>query len=159
MKPSPLQLKQLLYTRLTVEPIGQYLNVETAPAYEFDFEGVNFTGSVNTALADGQNDDPRDYVVDLRISFPGEVGKQTPYRVDAGVIGFFQISDLIKKSEREDIVTVNGASLLYSAMREIVASITSRSVFGIMTLPTMNFQDHRSTNKTSTPTTNSSTTK
>jgi preprotein translocase subunit SecB len=43
--------------------------------------------------------------------------------------------------ERRVRALVNGASLLYGAVREMVSTITSRSAHGPLLLPSLNFQD------------------
>jgi preprotein translocase subunit SecB len=43
--------------------------------------------------------------------------------------------------ERRVLALVNGASLLYGTVREMVSSITSRSAHGPLLLPSLNFQD------------------
>lgn len=43
----------------------------------------------------------------------------------------------------EDLAVVNGTSLLWSAIREQVSTLTARMPAGMVTLPTVNFQDLR----------------
>ena len=45
--------------------------------------------------------------------------------------------------EIEDVVVINGTSLLLSAIRVLVCSLTARLPAGLVMLPTVNFQDLR----------------
>jgi preprotein translocase subunit SecB len=108
----------------------------------FDFEGVRLKADLGTAIKSGQEDDPRDFLIDLAISIDNKEGKLAPYNVDVAVVGVFKVLPSLPAEQRRDLLTVNGASILYGVIREMVASLTSRFVAGPLTLPGMNFQDH-----------------
>ena len=67
-----------------------------------------------------------------------------PYTVDVRSIGYFQYrEDSAEETPAEQlnrIVSVNGASLLYSGIRELVAAITARGPWGQVLLPTVDFR-------------------
>jgi preprotein translocase subunit SecB len=107
----------------------------------FDFEGVNIKAKVGTAIKQGQEEDPRDFLVTLEIAIDNKEGKPAPYNVDVGVIGLFNVSPSLPTERRNDLLTVNGASILYGAIREMVLTLTSRFAAGGLTLPGMNFED------------------
>jgi preprotein translocase subunit SecB len=139
MRPSPLQLRHVVYKKVSVAPRSS--EESGAPGEGFDFEGVNLRSKIGTALKEGQEDDPRDYLVDLEIVIDNNLGKPTPYEIDVGVIGIFNVLPSLPKDRREDLVTVNGASILYGVIRELVLNLTSRFPNGALTLPGMNFED------------------
>lgn len=140
MRPSPLQLQHVIYNKISVLPFAK--EGERPPrAIGFDFEGVSIRAQISTGIKEGQGDDPRDFVVTLNVTLDNNEGKPAPYNVDVGVIGVFKVLPSLPKEKREDLVTVNGASILYGAIREIVLSLTSRFAAGGLTLPGMNFED------------------
>lgn len=141
MRPSPLQLQRVIYTKVSVAPNSE-LGDAPPRAIAFDFEGVNIKAKLGTAIKKGQEEDPRDFMVSLDILIDNKEGKPTPYSVDVGVIGLFNLLPSLDKNRREGLLTVNGASILYGAIREMVTSITSRFAPGSLTLPGMNFEDH-----------------
>jgi len=63
-----------------------------------------------------------------------------PYMLDIQAVGVFTISDSVEESKRNQLIFECGAALVYGAIREMVANITSRSVFGRLMLPTPTFQ-------------------
>jgi len=54
------------------------------------------------------------------------------------VAGHLQLHPDIPAEDRRKLVFVNGGGLLYSAVREMVAMLTARSVHGMAELPTIN---------------------
>lgn len=78
----------------------------------------------------------------LRLSL--HLGSQDPakpfaYEADIKLQGKVQVSDSFPQDRKEQLALVNGLSLLYSAAREMLLSITARSVYGALTLPTVSF--------------------
>ena len=140
MRPSPIQLRHVIYTKVAVAPTVSERDSPSA-AIGFNFDGVNIHAKVGVASKPGQQENPRDFLIDLEITIDNAEGKAAPYNVDIGVIGVFNVLPGLPKEKRENLVTVNGASILYGAIREIVLSLTSRFASGALTLPGMNFED------------------
>lgn len=106
-------------------------------APDFDFDGVEVKVKVDVATNKEQGDSPSDFMVTVVLQVPnGEIGKKAPYTVDVNAIGWFSLAPGVS-DDREEIVRVNGASLLLGAVRELVCTITARSALGVMTLPTL----------------------
>ncbi len=122
---------------------GKHSKGKTVPqqAVGFDFEGVGIRANIGTARREGQQEDPRDFLVNLEIVVDNKEGKPAPYNIDVGVVGVFNVLPSLPKERREDLVTVNGASILYGVIREVVLLLTSRFSAGALTLPGMNFED------------------
>lgn len=140
MRPSPIQLMHVVYKRVAVSE--NLAAAQKLSGLGFDFEGVKVEAKLGTATKEGQNKDPRDFLIDLEISIDNKEGKPTPYMVDVGVVGIFNVLPSLPAERRRDLITVNGASILYGVVRELVLSLTSRFLAGPLTLPGMNFQDH-----------------
>lgn len=155
MRPSPLQLRHVIYTKVSVLPntTGKHAKGKDIPkrAVGFDFEGVGIRATVGTARREGQDEDPRDFLVNLEVVIDNKEGKPTPYGIDVGVVGVFNVLPSLAKEKRHDLVTVNGASILYGVIREIVLLLTSRFSAGALTLPGMNFEDSASTSRKNEP--------
>lgn len=152
MTPSPLQLKSYFFTKVLVELAKPFEDPESTDvkATDFNFNGVNIGTEIGVAVAEHQTDSPTDFMVELKISILNKDGASCPYKIDVAIIGIFDISEKIDKEKRENIVTVNGVSILFGCVREMVASITSRSMHGMLILPTANFTDHVQANKSKT---------
>jgi preprotein translocase subunit SecB len=108
-------------------------------APNFDFEGVNISTEINSAVPQEQVDAPRNFMITLRFSVLNETGKQCPYKIDLVAQGWFELAESIAQEKREELVRINGASLLLGAMRELVLQLTARSGFGPLLLPTLRF--------------------
>jgi hypothetical protein len=152
MKISPIQLLQFSFRRVNVE-----LDVERLEKGGFEklesslaFDGVHIKTNVGRAPMDEGTLPGTNYLLTLQVVIDnkspedGSTSKPSPYLVDieAGAVirvapGAEAIGDI------EDIVVVNGTSLLWSAIREQVCNLTARMPLGQATLPTVHFQDLR----------------
>ncbi len=143
MIPSPLQLKSYFFTKVSVEMLKVFADPEarTFTAMDFDFNGVDMRTETSVVLASGQSNDPKDFMITFKLSIPNLDGVLCPYTIDVGIVGTFQVSDEIDKEDREDIVEVNGTSILYGCVCEIVSTLTSRALPGMLMLPTAEFTD------------------
>jgi preprotein translocase subunit SecB len=124
---SPLQLKSHRFIELHLEGIPKGIP-------DGDVE-------VTTTLGVGRHKtEPREWRVDLKVAFEPAVGQNGPYKGTVEVVGFFEILDGWPEKDCEALVTINGASLLYGAIREMVLMMSSRSSHGEFLLQTLNFQ-------------------
>jgi preprotein translocase subunit SecB len=85
-------------------------------------------------------EEPHQYQIRLIVSDNAEANADRPYRLDFAAVGFFEIDQDFEHNDIERLVRINGSSVLYSALRELVLIITSRSAWGPITLPTINFR-------------------
>ncbi len=124
---SPLQLKQHRFTDFSVESIPTGL--------------PNHEALVTTSSTWGHIiGDELSWKVELKVMFgPDEARKLSPYRGKVSIIGFFKVAKTWPAEKRQELVGVNGASVLYSAVREMVLIVTGRSSHGELMLPTMSF--------------------
>ena len=61
------------------------------------------------------------------------------YAVKLDLIGIFVVSGKMNEDDRERMVSLNGASILYGVGRGIVAQVTGNGPFGAYLLPALNF--------------------
>lgn len=150
MKTSPIQLLQLMFKSVHVEIDPAHAPPEpTNPiTTAFVFDGIGINTEVGLAEVDLAHERGAMYLVSLRVVVNNQPAagesesKFSPYLIDVEVAG---VVLLLKGSEKlgpaEDLVTVNGAALLWSAIREQLLTLTSRMPAGPVMLPTVHFHD------------------
>lgn len=140
MKPSPIQTRSIVYGDFSIEPHG-YGEVEPPDEETFDWQGVRF----HTIERHGQMEVGGEtvYPLFLRVNLPNDGEKAAPYKLSATVMGQFTFVGKAEPKDILDMVVVNGLSILYSALRETVLTLTSRMLNGPMCLPGANFQDSK----------------
>jgi len=140
MQASPIQTKSIVYAELAISP---YLptDEEQVETEGFDWSGVHFDIAVRHDQA--EKDGRPAYPIFLRIRIPntGDT-KKAPYAITAAVMGGFVYTGNKSKEEALDLVVVNGLSILYSSLRDMIITITSRMIHGALYLPGANFMDH-----------------
>jgi len=123
---SPLQLKGYRFTQLHIEGIPKGI-----PGGEVE---------ITTNLGLGRHEsNPRDWRVELKVSFGPTAKQDCPYSGYAEVIGFFEVLDGWPEKDSEALIAINGASLLYGAIREMILMISARSSHGEFLIPTVRF--------------------
>ena len=70
-----------------------------------------------------------------------EKKSELPYDIEFELLGFFEVSKKVEKERRAALVLANGASILYSAAREVIVTMTGRFMKGHVTMPGVNFID------------------
>jgi hypothetical protein len=150
MKPSPIQLLQLTFKRIHVEIDPAHAPTEPANPLTtvFVFDGVGITTEFGLAEIDMAHERGPMYLVTLQLlvdNQPSEAEpdcKFSPYRIDMEVAGIVLLPKGAEKlGNPHDLVSVNGAALLWSAIREQVLTLTSRMPAGPVMLPTVHFHD------------------
>ncbi len=144
MRPSPLKLNSLRFLHVSVYPRNEPETLDPVenPA-PIDTWGANIHCSLTHAEADKEEGgEVRDYMVALGIQVSDGPEKVVPYKIDVECVGYFSIPNgFPDAAERLEIAVVNGASLLYGAIREQVATVTSRCWYGELRLPSLNFRE------------------
>jgi preprotein translocase subunit SecB len=144
MRPSIVQLRHIVFKGIHLEPVGPTDSAVSNEAANWDFEGVVFRVTMGVEelgpAADGT--DSRAFVVTLGIAIDNAEGKPSPYLLDIAALGLIEVNEQIEGEKRADLAAVNGASLIYGAIRELVTTLTARSIAGLFVLPTMDFRDH-----------------
>ena len=88
--------------------------------------------------------DPLKWQVLLEVAFgPRDTESPTPYTGKVVVSGFFRILESFTETNREALIRVSAASILYGSSREMVANITARSIHGILSLPSISFRKEK----------------
>lgn len=153
MKASPVQLLNVVFEKLSVE--YDHTNAPAEPPNPltsvFSFEGVTLHTNVGIAEEERERNDEHLYRVSLELLIDNKKNDEIkdqcfcPYLVNARAVGLVRVPDAASKlAPIYDLALVNGASLLWSALREQICTMTARMPVGQILLPSVHFQDLRS---------------
>jgi preprotein translocase subunit SecB len=84
-------------------------------------------------------EDRRKWEVTLQVKLVERPVRNLPCHVALEIRGLVEVDQSVKDENIERFVGINGASLVFSAAREIVRAITSRGPNGSILLPTVTF--------------------
>lgn len=134
---SPLQLKQLFFARIHVEAESGDKFPDGVWAPEFDFSGVRFGHHIEVTPAQKLENDRFQYVVAVvfQVFNEDDEAKACPYMLDIEARALFEMRAMDDEERRDNLVRVNGASMVIGAIREQVTLLTSRSIYGPLTIP------------------------
>lgn len=150
MKPSPIQLLQVVFRHVRIEVDAQHLPSEPPnPLVSiFVFDDVDIRSQFGIVEVDPDHERGRTFVVTLRVIVDNKANakfaeqKFSPYRIDVEAQGVVVVQKGAEKlAPPEDLAAVNGASLLWASLREQVLSVTARMPVGAVILPTVHFRD------------------
>lgn len=132
---APLEIKKYFFPLVHVAADPQY-NPERhgseANKVEFD---------VRTSVIKNE-DDLYQVAVEI-VAQPVDENHRIPYSVHLIGVGLFTVSKAWKNPEK--LLRVNGASMIYSAAREFLITITARGPWNPVILPTVSFLDKEAT--------------
>jgi hypothetical protein len=150
MKLSSIQVISLTFRRLQVEVDLEQLRA--APAEPTDahalLQGVLLNTEVSFSPLPERDERGVRHFVRLRLQIHNQLEgiepppRPSPYLIDleGGAVIAMQ-DDLAAREDAEDLLRINGASLIWGAMREQLAQLTSRMPAGTALLPAVSFQD------------------
>lgn len=142
MQLSPLQLLEYTFDGVSVIPIEGY-QAEFAPGLVFFPGKLAMSADTGLALLD-EKEKYSDFGVKLTLRVAPKEDAQAPYNIQVSVRGIVRmhLTQADRQAEERRVrALVNGASLLYGAVREMVSTVTSRSAHGPLLLPSLNFAD------------------
>jgi preprotein translocase subunit SecB len=150
VKVSPIQLLRLFFRTVKVD-----LNEEHAPAQLpnplesfFSFDGVVIDNAIGVERVEGTHEHGSVWSVFMAVKIENRPDESKPKQrfcpynvlIEAQAL-FLAVDGAEKIADVEDLISVNGSAILWSAIREQVSSITARMPYGIVGLPTVNFHD------------------
>ena len=154
MMPSPVQLLQLIFKRINIEIDQAHAPAEPPNPMTtvFVFDGVSITTEIGLAEIDMTHERGQMHLVSLQLLVDNQTSadepdrKFSPYRINIEAAGIILLPKGAEKlGSPHDLVTVNGAALLWSAIREQLLTLTSRMPAGPVMLPTVHFHDLKQT--------------
>lgn len=132
---SPLKILRIDFLRTAIE-VNEKVDLESAQDYDFHSSMMRF------AFEAGTNDDE---TVWLAVGFTtvADADDQLPcpYIIDMQAIGTFQWDQPIEPEASQKLLFEHGIGHVYGAIREMVATITSRSTKGTLVIPTPSFPE------------------
>lgn len=139
MKNSPLTVQEYFFPHVEVTADPDFTSQESENLSEIDLQT-----KVVVISPDEEGDT---YQVTLEITvLPEDEETIAPYSVHLIAVGLFTVDEQWKDPEK--LMNITGASILYSAAREFLITITSRGPWPPMILPTVSFIPDREKKKT-----------
>jgi preprotein translocase subunit SecB len=142
MQSPPLQLKACYFNKVSVL---------TRP--ESELRAVDRVDIDLDVLCRQREDDPLSWFVFLYVTITPMAGAKAPFSGDFEVMGTFNIPPELSGPSAHKLVYINGATILYGAVREMLCMITSRTFYASLLLPTVSFlnlyQEHEKAGKQS----------
>ncbi|WP_426148772.1 hypothetical protein [Polaromonas sp. DSR2-3-2] len=123
-KPHPITLDSLIFTKCLVESVPDYEpNGPISPSHPVNDITVNkVPGEVGG------------WVASMTSVCNANRGSDAPYHFDMQCMGIFHTDDTLTDEEAIRGVTITAHSVMYGAIRETVAWLTGRQVYGSMVL-------------------------
>lgn len=132
---SPLQLEQYFFERMQCIAKPD-VDLEDIKAWH-EADDSRFKLTVELAT---NPESERNWQVSLDLRTSDDYPMPSPYELRFTAIGLFVVDANFEHDNVEQLIRVNGSSVLYSAMRELVSLFTSRAPWGTVMLPTINFR-------------------
>ena len=140
MIPSPLHLEKSFFTKIHVDACPN--GCEEAGKGQF----------TTKATCMKHKDAERKWMVQLELKQVQDKDDGCPeYSFHVEMVGFYEVSAEFPAEKSEQLVRVNGPALLYSAARELIATLTCRGPFAPVNLPTVTFIDEAKPQSSSLP--------
>lgn len=114
----------------------EFLRVDLTAIFAEDFGPGNI--DVDREIYQDE-EDPQQWTVLLTVLIQGVKDKSTPPYV-GGIMarGFYKVHDEFP-GDAEKLIRITGASMLYGAIREMIAHISARAPNGMINLPSVSF--------------------
>jgi len=129
MKPSLLKIDSYVFKKIHLEA--------------FDADEPKSWHVESKVAVSRRTDNSRHWLVELTVMLKGDAST-SPYVGEFIVAGRFHIEDeKMSETGALDLLNVNGPSILYSAVREIVLHLTSRGPHHAVYLPSITFIDRK----------------
>lgn len=141
MNPSPLQLRHSQYW--TISLIANDLDPAVLENADTPYPEL-LPDAIRTKVVLGappDQDNPKDFAVTVAVtSIDDKLPPSFPYRFATKIEGFFTIEHDGDLEERKRLVVVNGAGMLFGAIREQFLTLSLRHKNGPLLLPSLDFR-------------------
>jgi preprotein translocase subunit SecB len=136
MEPSRLKLQAYHLKSIEIKP---YEDAEPVPVGQYaDFHQVAFYSEVQHLEIKEEGAEGLKHGLALKLSVDRGESKKFPYALVLEAVGVFDASSL-PVDRQVPMVLVNGASILYGALREVLLMLTQRCMHGPVMLPSVHF--------------------
>lgn len=142
MRPAPVRLEHYHLTSLSIVPIDGY-QVDFDSGLYPKFADANLNIQVELGEPDADSE-CQDFAVHLNLDAKPKDGGVFPYVFSIGADAIISYHGNEENHEIiRELAVVNGASMLYSSLREVLFSLTFRFPNGPMMLPSASFLELR----------------
>lgn len=131
MSQTPLRLETYFFPKVQIEANPDYSPKDAPEEHDVQL-------NMNVGLL-GSEQEPTRFQLMLDIEKISAKTGVLPYRLSLEAVAFLTVDDKFKHPDVKRLVQVNGASMLYSSIREMVLMVTGRGPWGAFQLPTVNF--------------------
>ncbi len=132
MQASPLQLKAYFLKNVNYS-LGN--DLKSLPESMAEMRGLDIKVQDETGFDETQ----QLWRSEVRVTGTNRIKEKVPYTFDVVMVGFFRVHDSYPKEQTELMAKTNAPALLYSAIREVIGNMTSRSPFPMIFLPSVTF--------------------
>jgi len=123
----PLELKKYFFP---------FVQVAADPEYDLSFQDPRPRFEVRTTVEHDEENGIYQVVLEITAE-PEDEDSKIPYSIRLITVGLFAVDE--RFPDREKLLKVTGASLLYSAAREFIITVTSRGPWPQVIIPTISF--------------------
>lgn len=123
----PLELKKYFFP---------YVRVAADAEYESSEKEIKPNFEVRTSVEQDPINHIYQVVIEIMVE-PEDEKSKIPYSIHLIAVGLFAVNE--KFSDPEKLLKINGASMLYSAAREFIITVTSRGPWPHVIIPTVSF--------------------
>ncbi len=117
-----------------------YVRVAADP--EFDPKQNEPTSGLQTKVHLDKDSEDNLYQITLEISVePENEERRIPYKINLVAVGLFMVDEKVEDPEK--LLRINASSILFSAAREYLITITSRGPWPPLFLPTISFLENK----------------
>jgi len=141
MQLNPLQLLEFVFEEVSIKTVLGFEGKRHEPGFVTAPGDLRVRADTGIALL-AERAKYSDFGLKFLLSVEPKDQNSAPYEVTVGVRGSFrmhQMPDMKDGDGRRKRALVNGVSILYGLVRDMVCTVTSRSSHGQMLLPTLNF--------------------
>lgn len=142
---APLQLEGYYIKELAFrirDDLDEKLNTKMQLGVGLQLDGLFNPDPLTVNITSGMAahlEDPYRWKCEVRIESQNPPERNYPYDFLAVLVGFFKADERMSSEHAQTLIAVNGASVLYSAGRDILATVTARGPFPHVLLPTVAF--------------------
>jgi preprotein translocase subunit SecB len=126
MKPSPLQLERYFFSKIE---LNAHTDADSKAEHTLQC-GVEIGEAV---------DNPQRFQVTLQLKLLAPEKTRAQYTGEFHAVGFFRVVDSWPKEQTMQLVETNGPAMLYSALREMIYTLTARGPWPAVTLKSVTF--------------------
>lgn len=125
---SPIQLKHIEFTEISIRE-NKEGHIDNP---------YHFAPHVKVGTAEGNKHECR---IQVKLEIGSEGKKPFAYQIQIQVTGYFSIHPEFPEGQIEPTIAINGTSLLYGSIREMLLTTTPRFSKGTLMLPTLDFRN------------------